>query len=230
MQKTGKVLRWDADKGFGFIRSPDTDVDVFFHVRDVQGGLSPEPGASVVFEEIHVGGKGPRAMAVRALGSHARTRSPRQVPRPGATKPARRPGEATSTGVGRRTGGARGVRPDPWLQPILLLAVACALVLLWAADKALLPWGVLWMWPLLNVLTLWLYWQDKHAARQGAWRISESKLHMLSLLGAWPAARVAQQMLRHKSSKASFQQGYVATVLINVSALLGYVYWRYALV
>jgi uncharacterized membrane protein YsdA (DUF1294 family)/cold shock CspA family protein len=214
MQKTGKVLRWDADKGFGFIRSPDTDADVFFHVRDVQGGLRPEPGVSVVFEEIHVGGKGPRAMAVRSLGNRAVDRSPRRA-------------LETRGRVGQ--GRVFVPRPDPWLQPILLLATAYALAMLWAAYKGLLPWGVLWMWPLLNALTFWIYWQDKHAARQRAWRTSENTLHMLSLLGAWPAARLAQQTLRHKSSKASFQQGYAATVLFNVAALLAYVYWRHSL-
>lgn len=34
MQKQGTVIRWDATRAFGFIRSPDTSADVFFHVRD----------------------------------------------------------------------------------------------------------------------------------------------------------------------------------------------------
>ena len=38
MQKQGTVVRWNAERAFGFIRSPDTDADVFFHVRDFRGG------------------------------------------------------------------------------------------------------------------------------------------------------------------------------------------------
>lgn len=29
MKKEGKVLRWDAARGFGFIRSADTSADIF---------------------------------------------------------------------------------------------------------------------------------------------------------------------------------------------------------
>ncbi|HPG81131.1 MAG TPA: cold shock domain-containing protein, partial [Piscinibacter sp.] len=68
MNKQGTIVRWDADRGFGFVRSPATDTDVFFHIRDYRGGsTSPAEGLPVRFEEIHVGGKGPRAMAVMPL-------------------------------------------------------------------------------------------------------------------------------------------------------------------
>src|SRR3989344_4546920 len=41
MQKQGTVIRWDATRAFGFIRSPDTSADVFFHVRDYRGTTPP---------------------------------------------------------------------------------------------------------------------------------------------------------------------------------------------
>jgi len=62
-------------------------------------------------------------------------------------------------------------------------------MLVWAA---LLAWGVwaqrLPLWTLaaltvLNLLTLWMYAADKNAARAGGWRIPESNLHLLALLG-----------------------------------------------
>ena len=81
MQKTGQITRWDAERAFGFIRSPDSVADVFFHLRDFQGPVTPRMGMAVVFEEIHVGGKGPRAMAVRpsaqAVGAPGRAADPR---------------------------------------------------------------------------------------------------------------------------------------------------------
>jgi len=46
---------------------------------------------------------------------------------------------------------------------------------------------------------------SKSAARKGAWRTQESTLHLLSLVGGWPGALVAQQKLRHKSKKQSFR-------------------------
>ena len=63
------------------------------------------------------------------------------------------------------------------------------------------------------------YALDKSAAQQGAWRTRESTLHLLALCGGWPGALVAQQTLRHKSSKAEFRMVFWATVLLNMAAL-----------
>jgi len=64
------------------------------------------------------------------------------------------------------------------------------------------------------------------AARTGQWRTPEHTLHLLSVLGGWPAAWVAQRVLRHKTSKRSFQRVFWLTVVVNLAALGGYVVWR----
>jgi len=46
---------------------------------------------------------------------------------------------------------------------------------------------------------------------------------VLSLLGGWPGALIAQQTLRHKSRKASFQAVFWMTVVGNCG-LFGYLY------
>ena len=100
-----------------------------------------------------------------------------------------------------------------------------------AAEVALLMAGLLQgrlhamapaAWVLLNLLPFWIYWQDKHAATQRAWRTSEQTLHMLSLLGGWPAAWWAQQLLRHKSIKPPFRQTYWLGVVLHLAALAGF--------
>lgn len=57
----------------------------------------------------------------------------------------------------------------------------------------------------LSILAWSAYRSDKTRALAGAWRIPESTLHTLALLGGWPGAFLAQKHLRHKTSKASFQ-------------------------
>jgi uncharacterized membrane protein YsdA (DUF1294 family) len=57
----------------------------------------------------------------------------------------------------------------------------------------------------LNVLTYWMYARDKRRAEAGEWRVSETRLHLLELLGGWPGAWRAQRRLRHKCSKGSYQ-------------------------
>lgn len=63
---------------------------------------------------------------------------------------------------------------------------------------------LLWLYLGMSVVTFGVYAVDKSAARNRRWRTPENTLHMLSLMGGWPGAMFAQQMLRHKSSKRSF--------------------------
>jgi uncharacterized membrane protein YsdA (DUF1294 family) len=65
-----------------------------------------------------------------------------------------------------------------------------------------------------------VYAIDKSAARRGAWRTPEKTLHGLALAGGWPGALVAQRVLHHKSSKATFRTVFWATVVINVFAFV----------
>jgi uncharacterized membrane protein YsdA (DUF1294 family)/cold shock CspA family protein len=80
----------------------------------------------------------------------------------------------------------------------------------------LLPSLILWLYLGMSILTLGIYALDKSAARKNAQRIPENWLHMLALLGGWPGALYAQQLLRHKSSKTRFRIIFWFTLVINV--------------
>ena len=202
MNKQGTVIRWHDSRGFGFIRS-EGSADVFFHVRDFRGGAgAPREGLAVTFEEIHVGGKGPRAVAVRAAGVAA----PARRPTPRAASVPRR-------GSHEQEGGWSGA----------IVALPLMLVyggaLAWAVFAKDLPWWVLPASAFMNLITFWLYWGDKHSATTGQWRTAEKTLHLWSLAGGWGGAWFAQQVHRHKTSKASFQEAYWATVVLHCGAL-----------
>nr|WP_315184377.1 cold shock and DUF1294 domain-containing protein [uncultured Albidiferax sp.] len=201
MKKQGKVQRWDATRGFGFIRSPETVADIFFHIKDYRGDGHPREGQTVWFDEITVGGKGPRAVAVhtqRAAAS-APVRSVR--PMPASTSP------------------SSGTSAFP------LLVLAWAAVLAWGLWTQRLPGWAAGAAVVLNLVTFFTYWVDKHAAQTGQWRTKEDSLHLLGLLGGWPGAGVAQSVLRHKSRKAAFQATYWTTVVAHCAALLGWLFW-----
>ena len=72
----------------------------------------------------------------------------------------------------------------------------------------------------LSLFTFIAYALDKSAAKRGAWRTPESSLHLLGLAGGWPGALIAQQVLRHKSKKASFRAVFWATAILNCAALV----------
>ena len=217
MRRTGTILRFDPDRGFGFLRSAQSPADVFFHVRDLDPrDRPPVVGMAVEFDEIHVGGKGPRAMALRRLAGAGATAAVQPVPpRQAGNAPARRP---TDTRVPRPqpARGPSASLPLFWLA----LALECGL-LAWCIVQGRLAPVVLAGVLALNLLTFWFYWHDKHAAQRGAWRVSEQQLHLLALAGGWPGAWWAQQLLRHKSRKPSFRQLFAATVVLHLAALAG---------
>lgn len=105
-----------------------------------------------------------------------------------------------------------------------------ALALLTALWMGLLAWGIgvqrlpptAWTVPaalLLNAVAFGAYAADKQAAVQQRWRTPEKTLHLLGLLGGWPAAGLAQQVLRHKSSKPAFRTVYWLTGVLHCVAL-----------
>lgn len=239
MQKTGQLTRWDAERAFGFIHSPDSVADVFFHLRDFQGPAAPRMGMAVVFEEIHVSGKGPRAMAVRPSAHAVGAQGCAAVPRgAGSTASREAPQSARhGTSAAQRTTGAHpraASRPAAQAQrrtqratplPAGELLLISALALAWMAMLAWAVWARrLPLWAVgaalgLNLFTFLVYASDKSAAQRGMWRTKESHLHLLALAGGWPAAWLAQQTLRHKSQKAAFRAVYALTVVAHCGAL-----------
>ncbi len=73
---------------------------------------------------------------------------------------------------------------------------------------------------LLSLVTYAVYALDKAAARRNRRRVPERTLHLLALLGGWPGALLAQQHLRHKSSKTRFLAVFWLTVLIHIAVFV----------
>jgi uncharacterized membrane protein YsdA (DUF1294 family) len=96
-------------------------------------------------------------------------------------------------------------------------------LLLWRASWRAFPAGTLWIYAALSILLFVVYAIDKSAARNGRWRISERNLLFVGLLGGWPGAVLAQQVLRHKTRKASFQWAFWATATVNAAVVLVFV-------
>ena len=72
----------------------------------------------------------------------------------------------------------------------------------------------------INFATFGLYWLDKRAARNGDWRIPEYILLLGGFLGGTLAAVAAQQRLRHKTRKGSFQFKFWALTAIQIALLI----------
>ena len=101
------------------------------------------------------------------------------------------------------------------LGAILFLAVVAITVAIGS-----IPLPVLLVYLVTSALSFAMYAMDKSAAKSGAWRTQESTLHGLSLIGGWPGALIAQQVLRHKSRKEEFRFVFWLTVVINIGVFL----------
>ncbi|WP_025127404.1 DUF1294 domain-containing protein [Pseudomonas sp. PH1b] len=104
-------------------------------------------------------------------------------------------------------GASRGARIQNPRAKLLVFAVLCALPLygslsLWWQGESILPLAI---YAGVSLLTFIVYWHDKRRAQAQGPRTPENVLHALELAGGWPGALLAQQLLRHKTRKVSYQ-------------------------
>ncbi|OEV04351.1 DNA-binding protein [Streptomyces oceani] len=89
---TGKMLRFDEVRGYGFIVPDDGNEDVFVHANDLlEEKYLYQPGRAVQFY-VEMGDKGPKASEVGFVGEVPNGPSPASVPhRAPQEEPAARP-------------------------------------------------------------------------------------------------------------------------------------------
>ncbi|EGQ9185891.1 DUF1294 domain-containing protein [Vibrio parahaemolyticus] len=95
------------------------------------------------------------------------------------------------------------------------LVAASASIVLLKGELLLIP-----LYFLLSIFTYLMFAWDKQAAQSGSWRTSENTLHILSLLGGWPGALLAQFQLRHKSRKQPFKFVLWVTIALNIGCFI----------
>jgi uncharacterized membrane protein YsdA (DUF1294 family)/cold shock CspA family protein len=188
MRFEGLIKSWNDERGFGFIAPAQGGQEIFVHIKSfTQRNGRPQVGQRVSFELAPDADGRKRAHAVQPV-------------RAAKARPAR-----------RQPGAAQWGTASYFAIPAFLLLYLAAAVL-WRV-----PAWVGGLYGAASVACMLAYAFDKSAAAAGRWRVSEATLLCLGLAGGWPGAIVAQQLLRHKSSKASFRSAFWATVVLNVA-------------
>jgi uncharacterized membrane protein YsdA (DUF1294 family)/cold shock CspA family protein len=191
MRFDGKLKSWNDERGFGFIEPLQGGQEIFVHIKSFPPGTGrPAVGLPLSFE-VELGPQGKkRAKSVEFARTSRQTRSPRPE------------------------------SPAPWTIPRLLVIPGFLLVYAFVAWRwPVSPW-VAAVYLLASLAAFIAYAIDKSAARHGRWRTPEATLHWFSVACGWPGALLAQQLLRHKSSKAEFVAKYWATVVVNISGFV----------
>lgn len=109
----------------------------------------------------------------------------------------------------------------PWAIPLSLIAIG-GLAAAWTVGA--IPTLILGLYAGASLIAYVLYAWDKVSAQNDRWRTKESTLLIAGLLGGWPGALIAQETMRHKTAKTSFQGAFWLSVLVNIAAISwGYV-------
>ncbi len=190
MRFEGTLTTWNDDRGFGYLESTQGGEPIFVHVS-----AWPKPSGrpqlkQVVSFEIEIGPKGKRARNIQLIQSRRTARQSERASR-----------------------GQYGIAT--------LFALSAFFVFYWVVTILWQPpiW-VAALYILVSAVTFMVYAADKFAASSGARRTPEGTLHLLAFAGGWPGALLAQQFLRHKSTKHEFRQVFWATVVLNLIALV----------
>jgi uncharacterized membrane protein YsdA (DUF1294 family)/cold shock CspA family protein len=165
------------------------------------GFITPMSGGNQVFLHIKAFGNRNRRPEINQLVTYAISSDAKG-----------RPCAIRATLAGERLP-ERIKRPNDSL--LVVVAVIFLLIVGVSVFAAKMPPLVLAVYMSASLLTFIMYAVDKSAAQKGAWRTEERTLHLLSLVGGWPGALIAQQKLRHKSKKQSFRSVFWLTVLLN---------------
>lgn len=191
MRFEGRVKSWNVERGFGFIEPTLGGQEVFLHISAVPTALRPPKIGQAFTFEVELNRDGKKRAANLGVSRPLRTAARRRGSQPA------------------------GMSPASVIALTLFLAIFAAVAALWRVSIWI---GVGYL--VLSAVAVIACALDKSAARSGAWRSSEQSLLLLGLAGGWPGAIVAQQLLRHKTRKASFQSAFWGTVVLNVAGFV----------
>ncbi len=194
MRKLGKIVDWNDNRGFGFIVPEGGGDRVFVHIKAFRPGQARPRGGELV-DYVPTTDDKDRRRADDVIFTKARA------------------------GGGRTATAGRG---SGLFTVLMAFAVAFLVLLGWLAFTGRADWAVTLVYLVMSAVSFVVYASDKAAAPAGGRRVPENTLHLLSLLGGWPGALIAQRLLSHKTRKAGFQALFWLTVALNLAALAWY--------
>lgn len=199
MRQAGRITNWNDGKGFGFVTPHDGGSRAFVHIKAFQAAMRRPLEGDLISYATAVDAKGRiNATDVRFAGQRIQ------------------PASASR----------RSARRKPAMRiPRLAMGLAFLLFVFALMVMGKVPAALAFGYLLMSGVSYIAYVLDKDAAgKPKRQRTPEATLHMLDVLGGWPGALIAQQQMRHKTLKASFQIGFWISTVANL-ALVAWL-WR----
>lgn len=189
--RKGRLLRWNERRGFGFIQPFNKGRTVFLHISALKDATHPPQKGDIIYYYSKLDKKNNRIIAYKAFISEPKQQSVPPIPPKdtdnGSTRDARTTGKPSS----------------PVVNALLISSLpSIGLTHFIVTTTNLTP---LIVYLVMSWLTFAAYANDKSRAQQDQRRISEKTLHLCELAGGWLGGFIAQQRLRHKTRKKSYQ-------------------------
>lgn len=174
--ETGRLVKWNDEKGYGFIQPADGSPDVFVHVSGLLGGTRrPKEGDEVRYE-MDRSQRRAKAVNVRVKAL-----------------------------------------PLPNTVPLAYaVGTFCLGLYLLYAFRILDARAPVLGYMTMSVITFGFFYVDKKRAEEDRWRLTETSMHVLEILGGWPGSIVALGMLRHKTRKAEYLAMLCVIIAVHV--------------
>jgi uncharacterized membrane protein YsdA (DUF1294 family)/cold shock CspA family protein len=188
----GRLVSWNDERGFGFITPDGGGQDVFVHASAfAKEGRHIEVGQEYEFD-LDLGKDGrPKAKRVTSVA----------VPVIARERPSLRSQLLQ-----------RGPR-------MLVIPAFLFIVLAIHSVQGVSPnWFVIY--GVASVACFAGYGLDKLAASHRQWRVSETILLLIGLVGGWPGGIIGQEVFRHKTQKKTFRTLFWMSVAINMAAFV----------
>ena len=205
----GQLIKWKDDRGFGFIQPDDGSQEVFLHItafKDVN--RRPQTGDFICYQlTTSKDGK------VRACNAYIEEVISKVLSSTASKKSISRNVDKSSS-LALKT---------------LFLSLLPGLGSIHLALTTGNPIPLI-LYPVMSLITFRLYADDKSRAQQGRWRRQENTLHLCEFMGGWLGAFVAQQRLRHKSSKVYYQVVFWVIVILHIVFWLDWLFFGKALI
>jgi uncharacterized membrane protein YsdA (DUF1294 family)/cold shock CspA family protein len=198
--RKGQLIKWKDDRGFGFIEPSEGSQEVFIHIKSFKNlKRRPQVGDFICYElTIEKEGK------LRASNA-----SIEEI----ISKPIT---EFSSSPTPVKLKSQPLVKSSSLPLETFLLSLLPGLGSIHFAITTGIPLPLV-LYPLMSLITLALYADDKSRAKKGVWRISEKTLHICEFLGGWLGGFVAQRKLNHKSTKPAYQFEFWTIVTIHLA-------------
>jgi uncharacterized membrane protein YsdA (DUF1294 family)/cold shock CspA family protein len=195
----GSIVMWNDQKGFGFIRPENGTEDHFVHISAFKKGMSrrPEIGDQVQFRPVVGPGKKRAAFA--------------EIEGLVYVEPGRKPFTLIP-------------KHRSWLTNLLILTPLTFSGFLLFQGKNPIPF---FAYCFFSVLMLFLYGADKTQAAIKSWRVPDTYLHILEIMGGWPGALMAQNEFRHKTRQTRYQIVFRSIIALHLLGWGAYFLWSY---